>query len=132
MTIEYFDREFSDRVIAKIICLSDEWLKKSRQDFLQFLQDLYDPMLINQVGLVTMKTALKNALLEQGQQNVSLLVVLVYLLSVNPSPAEMEVIKYQTVQLNIISLTDVSLVHHADFSQSFLLEVQNIVKEKFL
>jgi len=130
MTVVYFDEDFSDEVLQSVLKLNETmpgWIADKRREFVDFLRQMYDPALINNTGLVVMKGVLKQALLEA---NVYLLVVLVYLMTTKQE--EIEVVKYMQPNLNIISLTDVSLLHHADFPPEFLYKVQNLVQTQFL
>lgn len=131
MTIVYFDEEFADEVgniIAYNDRICDGWLESAREDFVNFLGNLYEPTLINEVGLQVMKSVLEKALLEE-ESNIFYL-VLVHLLTRNVK--EIEVLKYQQANLKIISLTDKSLLVNADFSTPFLNTIETRIRQKFL
>jgi hypothetical protein len=127
------DQEFSRKVLNKIAYIDrivDGWLDAERMEFVHFLGNLYKPDFVYEVGLVTMKKVLRDSLLIEGEKNPNLLAIVMYLLSGNKE--EIEVMKYQTVNLDIISLTDVSLLLNADLNQEFIDRMRIILEEKFL
>jgi hypothetical protein len=128
-----FEEEFTLAVLNKMAYIDrvvDDWIKRERWEFMLFLGNLYKPELIYEVGLNTMKKVLEEKLLEEGIKTPKLLAIVVYLLS--GKREEIEVMKYQTLNLDIITLTDISLVTHADFSSEFFTQVKDILQTQFL
>jgi len=99
-------------------------------EFVYFLGNLYKPEVIYEVGLNTMKKVLEKTLLEEGEKKPCLLAILVLLLCEEKNP--IEVMKYQTIDLDIITLTDVSLIKYADFSSEFFERIMVILQNQFL
>ena len=125
MQVHSFDEDFTTAVLNKMSFINrivDNWIEQERWEFVYFLGNLYKPEVIYEVGLNSMKKVLEKTLLTEGEKNPNLFVILLYLLSGNRN--EIEVMKYQTLDLKIISLTDVSLVTHANFSQEFFDRVR--------
>ena len=133
MQTKCFNEEFSNKVLSKIAYINrivDDWIKTARMEFVYFLGNLYKPEVIYEVGLNTMKKVLEKTLLEEGEKKPCLLAILVLLLCEEKNP--IEVMKYQTIDLDIITLTDVSLIKYADFSSEFFESVMVILQNQFL
>jgi hypothetical protein len=131
--MQLLDEEFTKKVLNKIAFIDrvvDDWLKTERWEFVYFLGNLYKTNIVYEVGLATMKKVLQNSLLVEGEKNPKLLAIVMYLLS--GEREEIEVMKYQSLTLNNISLTDVSLLLNANLSQDFFDRVRTILEEKFL
>jgi hypothetical protein len=131
--MQLLDEEFTKKVLNKIAFIDrivDDWLKTERWEFVYFLGNLYKPNIVYEVGLTTMKKVLQNNLLVEGEKNPKLLAIVMYLLS--GEREEIEVMKYQSLTLNNISLTDVSLLLKANLSQDFFDRIRTILEEKFL
>jgi hypothetical protein len=131
--MQLLDEEFTKKVLNKIAFIDrlvDDWLKTERWEFVYFLGNLYKPNIVYEVGLTTMKKVLQNSLLVEGEKNPKLLAIVMYLLS--GEREEIEVMKYQSLTLDNISLTDVSLLLNANLSQDFFDRVRTILEEKFL